>query len=204
MKVFFRFLCAVVVAAVAFSSCSSGNDYDFERALEEQRIKDSLNNVRIRGIIAEQAGAVKTFADQNLTNAKLDTASGIWYQVVQAGDENSYTYEVTPGGISAPTVEVKYKGTLLNGTVFDETAVGKTAQLPLAQLVQAWRYAFWPKTLRFNGVTYQLGGLTPTGLKKGSIIKFVTPSPWAYDTRSSEKIPANSPLYFEIEVVNLR
>ncbi|MGO3306332.1 MAG: FKBP-type peptidyl-prolyl cis-trans isomerase [Sphingobacterium sp.] len=48
-----------------------------------------------------------------------------------------------------------------------------------------------------------MAGLTTEGLRKGSVIKFVTPSPWAYDAKELEKIPANSPLYFEMEVVDI-
>lgn len=65
-----------------------------------------------------------------------------------------------------------------------------------------WVYAFFPYSIRFNGNDEIIGGLTKDGLKKGSIFRMVTPSYWAFDTRTNIKdIPADSPLIYEFEVL---
>ncbi len=194
----------VTLAVATFSSCSKNNDLDYEKALEEQRIQDSINNARIQKLLKEQAPAIKAFADANLVNAKLDTATGIWYQLILAGDDASYTYKVMNNLLVAPIITAKYKGTLLDGTVFDQSPTDKDFTSSLNNVIGAWQLAFFPKTITFNGNNYKIGGLTASGLKKGGKIKFVTPSPWAYDAKASDKIPANSPLYFELEVVDLK
>ncbi|KGE15185.1 FKBP-type peptidyl-prolyl cis-trans isomerase [Sphingobacterium deserti] len=204
MKIIPKLLLIVTVAVATFSSCSKSNELDFERAREEQRIQDSINRVRIERIVKEQAPAVKAFADKNLLDAKLDTATGIWFQLIQAGDEASYTYKVLNNQLVAPTITAKYKGTLLDGTIFDATEGDKSFVSPLNNVIGAWQLAFLPKTIRFNGEDYKVGGLTANGLKKGAKIKIVTPSPWAYDEQASAKIPANSPLYFEFDVVDVK
>ena len=38
---------------------------------------------------------------------------------------------------------------------------------------------------------------------KGGHIRLVTPSKYGYGSRASSKIPANSPLFFDIEVVDV-
>jgi FKBP-type peptidyl-prolyl cis-trans isomerase FkpA len=70
-------------------------------------------------------------------------------------------------------------------------------------LIPAWPIAFRPKTIVFNGRTHHTG-LVEGGLKKGHKIRFVAPSPYCYDTRASDKVPANSPLVFTIEVQDIR
>ncbi|GHE23844.1 FKBP-type peptidyl-prolyl cis-trans isomerase [Sphingobacterium griseoflavum] len=203
MKILIK-LTFALIAIATFSSCSKNSDLDYQKVLEEQRIKDSINNARIEKILKEQAPTVKAFADQNMVDAKLDTATGIWFQVITEGDEASYTYKVLNNSLIYPTITAKYKGTLLNGTVFDQSEAGKDFTFPLMNVIGAWQLAFFPKAITFNGNTYKIGGLTTSGLKKGAKIKIVTPSPWAYDARDSEKIPANSPLYFELEVVDIK
>jgi FKBP-type peptidyl-prolyl cis-trans isomerase len=81
------------------------------------------------------------------------------------------------------TVQVNYKGYLFSdGTVFDQTT-GTPRKFPLGRLIVGW----------------QIG--IPL-LKTGGKIKLVIPSHLAYSIRTrSPKIPPNSTLVFEIEVV---
>ncbi|WP_437921035.1 FKBP-type peptidyl-prolyl cis-trans isomerase [Sphingobacterium sp. LRF_L2] len=204
MKKLLKFLFVFAIALAGFASCSKTDDFDYEKAVEEERIKDSLNNVRIKKLIAEQAPELKAFADEHLTNGILHDSTGIWYEVIAAGDDASYDYSVSNGYVVAPTLSVKYKGTLLNGNIFDEKT--EDVKLSLANVIRSWQLLILPKTLRFNGYNYQLGGLTTNGFKKGAKLKLVTPSPYAYDTSASTdgKIPANSPLYFEIEISEIK
>ena len=81
------------------------------------------------------------------------------------------------------TVTVYYKGMLLDGSVFDETK-DKPATFPLTRLIRGW----------------QIG--VPL-CKVGGKIRLVIPSNLAYSIRTrSAKIPPNSILVFEIEVVD--
>lgn len=206
----------IAYISIAFSflfviaSCNK-NDFDFEAELKEQQRRDSIERVRVKGIIENQAAGLKAFADEKIPGATLVDSLGIWFRVDAVGQVDSYTYTFNPnGGITAPEVTVKYKGTLLNGTVFDQTEEGKTVNFNLASTIQAWHIAFLPKTISYNGTVIPVTGLTTSGLKKGSKIQFITSSPWAYDTKEVKDkdgkvtIPANSPLYFEIEVVDIK
>lgn len=195
---------AFISSLVILASCNK-DDFDYEAAQKEQKRLDSIENARVKGLIQSQAASLKTFADQNMPGASLVDSLGIWFIVDAPGQENSYTYSINNfGQIVAPNVTVKYKGTLLNGTVFDKTDDDKTASFSLANVIPAWQIAFLPKSITFNGTTVPITGLTNTGLKKGSKIRFVTSSPYAYDTKATGSIPANSPLYFEIEVVDIK
>jgi len=195
---------------ILFTACNKTDLAELER---EQERQDSIEQARIKKVIAEQAPLLKAYVENPsngwTTGRVLDTARGIWYEVLAQGQENSYTYKLNANGqIYAPKIEAKYKGQLLNGTIFDETsdesANKKTFIFSLAQnIIPAWKIAFLPQKISYNGKSYPVNGLTSTGLKKGSKIRFVTPSPWAYDTKASDKIPANSPLVFEIEVVDI-
>ncbi|MEH6307638.1 FKBP-type peptidyl-prolyl cis-trans isomerase [Olivibacter sp. CPCC 100613] len=197
-------------AVIAFSAC---NKTDFDELQREQERQDSIERVRIEKLIAEQTPLLKAYVEDKWENPIRDTTTGIWFEILAPGQQDSYTYKRNSmGQIVAPTIEVKYKGQLLNGTIFGETseesANNKTLKINLADqsrdiVVLAWHSAFLPKEIPYNGQNHRTGGLTANGLKKGSKIRFATPSPWGYDTRSRDKIPANSPLVFEIEVVNI-
>lgn len=192
---------------IFLGACNKDNNDDW---INEQLRRDSIENARIKKLIAEQAPSLKAYVENpsnGWTNPVIDTTFGIWFEVLAPGEESSYTYKLNGNSLIAPTVEVKYKGQLLNGTIFDQTDETspnkKTAKLSLAQVITAWRAAFFPKQISSNGQNYPIGGLTTNGLKKGSKIRFVTPSPWGYDTQARDKIPASSPLVFEIEVVDI-
>lgn len=101
--------------------------------------------------------------------------SGIFYVIEQEG----------AGAHPAPnaTVTVKYRGYLLNGNVFDQTAPNQTATFPLANLIEGWKIAI------------------PL-LKKGGKGTFWIPSALGYGASALPGIPANSVLIFDIELVN--
>lgn len=203
-KLFFLIFGVVILLA----ACNKNDDLD--RIAEEQRLQDSIENARRKKLIDEQAPLLRAYVEdpQNeFSNPVLDTTTGIWFEVLQPGQQDSYTYKLSTNGLVAPTVEVKYKGQLLNGTVFDETdetsTNKKTLKISLAQVITAWQFAFLPRSIDYNGQSFPITGLSQHGLKKESKIRFVTPSPWGYDTDARDKIPANSPLVFEIEVVDI-
>jgi FKBP-type peptidyl-prolyl cis-trans isomerase FkpA len=114
-------------------------------------------------------------AKKNLTSLAQETSSGLHYVITQegAGDNPTATSMVT----------VKYKGYLLDGNVFDQTGSGQTATFGLNKVIAGWTEGI-PK------------------LKKGGKGTFWIPSALGYGPSGSGRIPGNSVLIFEVELVN--
>lgn len=106
----------------------------------------------------------------------LQSLDGVYYVINEKGTGR-------PVKLS-DTVSVYYKGYLLrDSSVFDQTMPGKPARFPLARLIRGWQV----------GVPL---------INEGGKITLVIPSGLAYSIRTrSPKIPPNSILVFEIEVV---
>lgn len=107
------------------------------------------------------------------------TASGLKYQVLKHG-----TGTVSPK--ASDTVKVHYHGTLLNGTVFDSSVErNEPISFPLNAVIPGWT----------EGV--QL-------MKVGDKFRFEIPPNLAYGPNSpSPKIPPNSTLVFEVELLGI-
>jgi FKBP-type peptidyl-prolyl cis-trans isomerase len=108
------------------------------------------------------------------------TSSGLKYQVMKQGT-----------GTASPkptdTVKVHYHGTLLNGTVFDSSVErGEPISFPLNGVIKGWTEGL------------QL-------MKVGDKFKFEIPPDLAYGPSSpSPKIPPNSTLVFEVELLAIQ
>ena len=115
-------------------------------------------------------------------NAKKDgvktTESGLQYEVITEGTG------AVP--LVTDTVKVHYKGTLLDGTVFDSSYDrGNPVEFPLDAVIPGWAEGL------------QL-------MKVGSKYKFYIPSKIAYGERGvSQVIPPNSTLIFEVELLEI-
>jgi FKBP-type peptidyl-prolyl cis-trans isomerase FkpA len=120
----------------------------------------------------------KKFLENNKSKAGVKTtASGLQYEVITEGKGASPKAE--------ETVTVNYKGTLLDGTVFDSSYDrGQPATFPLNQVIPGWT----------EGIPL---------MKVGSKYKFYIPSELAYGDRSQGKIKANSVLIFEVELLEI-
>lgn len=99
-------------------------------------------------------------------------------------DPRGFFYVITDSVYgSKPTVcdniRIKYKGTLLNGTVFDQS---NSATFTLSNLIVGWQEA-----LPLIGI--------------GGSIKFYLPPSLGYGNKASGSIPANSNLVFEIDLL---
>ncbi|QBQ42554.1 FKBP-type peptidyl-prolyl cis-trans isomerase [Sphingobacterium psychroaquaticum] len=198
MKKLFTKLFILAASVAALTSCNSKNDYDNSDYEKEIARIDSTNKA--------QAPKLKDYAAANFENPKLDTASGIWFDVISEPADDTYSYVSGSGSLTSPAVKAKYVGKLMNGTTFDSSTDGSDFTITAGQggLIAAWKFAFYPKSIKYNGQTYPVGGITANGLKKGSKIQFIAPSTLCYDNRSNDKIPANSPLFFEIEVMTIQ
>jgi FKBP-type peptidyl-prolyl cis-trans isomerase FklB len=110
----------------------------------------------------------------------ITTASGLKYQVLKRG-----TGTVSPK--ATDTVKVHYHGTLLDGTVFDSSVQrGEPISFPLNGVIPGWTEGL------------QL-------MKVGDKFKFTIPPNLAYGPNSpSPKIPPNSTLVFEVELLGIQ
>jgi len=134
------------------------------------------------------------------------------YRVVSdAAADNTYEYSFNSSKfLVLPMVKLKYKASLLNGTEVQSDGKGSDYSFsvlmngPSNVFNQAWYCSFFPYSIRFNGEDELVRGLTKDGLRKGSELHVVVPSCWAFDQRPLDKIPANSPLVYEFEVVEIQ
>lgn len=101
--------------------------------------------------------------------------NGVFYKVLSAGTGAKITLD--------DTLVVQYKGSLLNGFVFDQTK-DKPATFPLKRLIRGWQYAL-------------------PGNNVGSKVRLLIPSRLAYGIRNLGDIPPNSILVFDIEVLEI-
>jgi FKBP-type peptidyl-prolyl cis-trans isomerase len=103
------------------------------------------------------------------------TTSGLYYTIEEPGTG----MQVSPNN----TVLMKYKGYLLDTTVFDESKTGVYIQI--SNTIKGWQEGI-PK--------FKVGG-------KG---KLFIPSKLAYGNQKTGKIPANSVLIFDVEVIEIK
>jgi FKBP-type peptidyl-prolyl cis-trans isomerase FkpA len=101
--------------------------------------------------------------------------SGIYYNIENEGEGQN--------PISTSKVTVKYKGWLIESYVFDETKDGKTATFKLDEVIKGW----------------QIG--VPL-IKPGGKIRLIVPSSLGYGASATSRIPANSVLVFDVELVS--
>mgnify|MGYP001286616391 FL=1 len=106
------------------------------------------------------------------------TASGLQYEVLTEG--------TGPMPKATDTVSVHYKGTLLDGKVFDSSYErGEPANFKVNGLIPGWVEAL------------QL-------MKVGSKYKLYIPSELGYGERGAGEIPPNSTLIFEMELLEIK
>ena len=120
-----------------------------------------------------------TTAASGSNSEMTTTPSGLKYQILKHG-----TGTVSPK--ATDTVKVHYHGTLLDGTVFDSSVErGQPISFPLNGVIPGWTEGL------------QL-------MKVGDKFKFVIPPNLAYGPNSpSPKIPPNSTLVFEVELLGI-
>lgn len=118
------------------------------------------------------------FLDKNKTQAGVKTtASGLQYQVLTEGTGK------TPA--ASDTVKAHYKGTLIDGKVFDSSYDrGQPAEFPVSGVIPGWTEAL------------QM-------MKVGSKWKLFIPAELAYGQQSPPGIPSNSVLIFEVELLDV-
>lgn len=109
--------------------------------------------------------------------AAVKDESGLYYQILKPG-AGDYKYHTNS------KITIKYEGKLLDGTLFDN-GDGKEQSFYLSSLIKAWQIGV-PK------------------IQKGGSIRLIVPPSLGYGNQSSGPIPANSPLDFKIELINVQ
>jgi FKBP-type peptidyl-prolyl cis-trans isomerase FklB len=129
---------------------------------------------------ARNETAAKEFLAKNgKEKGMITTASGLQYKILAAGDKKA------PPIANTDTVTVEYRGKLINGTEFDSSySRGVPATFPVNGVIKGWQEAL---VLMKPGAKWQL---------------FIPPE-LAYGPRTQAKIPSNSLLIFDVNVVSV-
>lgn len=144
-----------------------------------EAIKDK-QQAAAAAVAAQRQQLAEQFLATNAARPEVTTtASGLQYEVLEAGSGAS------PGPRS--TVVTHYHGTFVDGTVFDSSVQrGEPAEFGVHQVIPAWTEAL------------QLMG---TGAKW----RIACPPSLAYGEQGAgDSIPPNTPLVFEIHLLDIR
>jgi peptidylprolyl isomerase len=124
-------------------------------------------------------GNAQYLTDNKAKEGVKTTASGLQYRVITSGSGKS------PTGPS-DMVTVTYKGSLIDGTVFDETPSGETAHFPAGGLIPGWVEAL-------------------KMMKEGDEWELTIPSDLAYGPEGAGggKIPGGATLIFRMKLIKV-
>jgi len=152
-----RLIFVLTLLPVLFlSACSKDDDERNQTEIDREQILQHL-------------------ADNNIDAEEHE--SGLFYLITREGNGEK------PG--IQNEVTVKYKGSLLNGTVFDQTNGDDSITFPLGNLIPGW----------------QIG--IPL-IDKGGAGTLFLPSALGYGPQGVGSIPPNSVLIFDIELVDFQ
>ncbi|QCI22358.1 FKBP-type peptidyl-prolyl cis-trans isomerase [Buchnera aphidicola] len=111
------------------------------------------------------------------TKGAKKTSSGLLYIIEKPGEGDSLTNNTK--------ITVHYKGTLIDGTEFDNSYKrGEPVSLMLKDVILGWQ----------EGLKY---------IKKGGKIKLIIPPNLGYGKKEISTIPGNSTLIFDIELLDV-
>jgi FKBP-type peptidyl-prolyl cis-trans isomerase FkpA len=163
----------------AFAGNAELSEEEIRAALEglDKRVAETMQQKAVEKAAAAMKAGDDFRAEFAKQNGVTATESGLLYQVETEGTGEQPK--------DTDTVQVHYKGTLIDGTQFDSSYDrGEPATFPLNRVIPGWT----------EGV--QL-------MKVGSKYKFVIPPELAYGEQDTPTIPANSTLVFEVELLKI-
>ena len=153
--------------------------------ISEADIQAAFTTVQQKAMAANTAAAEKNvaasaaFLAKNKTRSGVTTtASGLQYEIVSRGKG--------PKPKASDTVEVHYHGTLVDGTVFDSSIErGEPATFQVGAVIKGWTEAL------------QL-------MSVGDKWKLYIPPDLGYGPRPNGKIPPNSVLIFDVQLLGIK
>jgi FKBP-type peptidyl-prolyl cis-trans isomerase FklB len=145
---------------------------------DQQEIQAFVRTLSDAKAARNQAAAKDFLARNGREKGVVTTASGLQYKIIAPGDKKA------PAISPTDTVTVDYRGKLIDGTEFDSSyTTGVPAIFPVNRVIKGWQEAL---ALMKPGAKWQL---------------FIPPE-LAYGPRGQPKIPANSLLIFEVNVIS--
>jgi len=150
--------------------------------IDEMKANEVIQNFAMKRQAAageeNKATGEKFLQENGKKDSVVTTESGLQYKIIAAGSE------VKP--VPQDTVQVHYKGTLLDGTEFDSSYQrGEPVKFPLNGVIKGW-----------------IEGLQLVG--EGGKIRLFIPSELAYGAQQAgPKIGPNSTLIFDVELLKV-
>ncbi|PIJ51228.1 FKBP-type peptidyl-prolyl cis-trans isomerase FkpA [Erwinia sp. OLTSP20] len=164
----------------AFSGKSKLSDQEIEQTLQtfEGRVKTAAQE-KMEKDAKDNSAKGEAFAAKFAKEKDVQkTKSGLLYQIEKAGTGDEPK--------DSDTVVVNYKGTLIDGTEFDNSYTrGEPLSFRLDGVIPGWT----------EGLKH---------VKKGGKIKLVIPPNLAYGKNGVPGIPPNSTLVFDVELLDIK
>jgi FKBP-type peptidyl-prolyl cis-trans isomerase len=154
----------------------------FQVELVKVRTAKEIAKIRLQKFKDQESYRLKNeqfLADNGKNPGIVTTASGLQYKIVKKGTGRQPQLN--------DTVEVNYRGTLIDGTEFDSSyARDESAVFPVAKVIKGWTEAL------------QL-------MKEGAKWKIYVPASLAYGSDGAgDKIRPDSTLIFDVELVSIK
>jgi len=145
---------------------------------EARQLYSSAINANFEKREAANRRAQSDFLEENMKKPGVTaTESGLQYEVITEGNG--------PKPSADDTVRIHYKGTFIDGTEFDSSySRGEPAELPLNGVIPGWT-----EGLRL--------------MNKGGKYRLFIPAHLGYGERGAGRIPPNSTLVFEVELLDI-
>ncbi|MGY0400160.1 MAG: FKBP-type peptidyl-prolyl cis-trans isomerase [Ostreibacterium sp.] len=155
------------------------NNKDMTTALQtlQKKMGEKIQAEKEKLTAKNTAEAEKLLAENKAKEGVFVTNSGLQYRVIKKGTGKKPSI--------TDTVKVNYKGTLADGSVFDDSAKsGGPVEIPLNAVVTGWKEALQ---------------LMPVG----STYEFVIPANLAYGKEAPPKIGPDRALIFKVELLDI-
>ncbi len=150
-----------------------------EMQMAMQKYRDQQMQERMQAAQSNNDKQKKFLAENAKQDGVKETDSGLQYKVIQAGDGKKPK--------ASDSVEVHYRGTLIDGTEFDSSYKrGETVVLGIGNVIKGWQEAI-------------------TMMPVGSKWQIYVPSELGYGERGAgNTIGPNETLIFDIELIGIR